>query len=168
MIHKLSKEDHELVRQMMRHLCRTGRYALTRQYIQHGTTTVFDHCMVVGCMSLWVADALHIRCRRRSLIRGALLHDYFLYDWHEKSAAHRLHGFTHPSKALRNAAADWKLDRRTADIIRKHMFPLVPLPPAYRESWIVCISDKICALAETLRFDARLYSLIGYSRHYFR
>lgn len=30
------------------------------------------------------------------------------------------------------------------------MFPLTPIPPAYKEAWIVCIADKICAIEETL------------------
>ena len=36
----------------------------------------------------------------------------------------------------------------------RHMFPLVPIPPACREAWIVCLADKACALGETI--DGRI------------
>ena len=52
----------------------------------------------VARCSIALSEYLHIRCSRRELIRGALLHDYFLYDWHipDKENPHKLHGFYHP------------------------------------------------------------------------
>ena len=47
-----------------------------------------------------------LNCDKGSLVRGALLHDYFLYDWHQPHKEYGLHGFTHPSTALRNAVQD--------------------------------------------------------------
>ena len=86
---------------------------------------------------------------------AALLHDYFLYDWHDKDPSHRLHGFTHPRRALENAAADWELTDRERDIILHHMFPLTPLPPRSREAWLVCLADKLCAVQEMAMTPAR-------------
>jgi phosphoglycolate phosphatase len=37
------------------------------------------------------------------------------------------------------------------DMIAHHMFPLVPRPPRCRESALLCLADKLCALRETLR-----------------
>lgn len=82
-------------------------------------------------------------------VRGALLHDYFLYDWHQPHKEYGLHGFTHPSTALRNAVQDFDLNAVERNIIARHMFPLVPIPPRYRESVIVCLADKFCSLNET-------------------
>ena len=36
------------------------------------------------------------------------------------------------------------------NIIARHMFPLIPVPPQCREAWIVCLADKWCALGETV------------------
>lgn len=80
------------------------------------------------------------------MIRGALLHDYFLYDWHEPH--HGLHGYTHASLALRNAAQDFAISPIEADVIKKHMWPLNIKPPRYREAMIVTIADKICSAKE--------------------
>ena len=130
-----------------------GRLGLTRGFIQHGDVTVYAHVTSVALASLAIADALAragIRVDRASLTRGALLHDYFLYDWHVPDPSHRLHGFTHPFTALRNAEADFDLTKRERNIIVRHMFPLVPIPPACREAWIVSMADKFCALRETV------------------
>ena len=42
------------------------------------------------------------------------------------------------------------LSEREQDMIRRHMFPLNPVPPRYRESWILCAADKICSTGETV------------------
>ncbi|MBE6468727.1 MAG: HD domain-containing protein [Coriobacteriaceae bacterium] len=130
-----------------------GRFELTGGYIQHGAVSVRAHVIAVALASLRVADALGrlgIRTDRASLLRGALLHDYFLYDWHDPDPSHRLHGFTHPFAALARAEEDFELTDCERTIIKRHMFPLVPVPPTCREAWIVCLADKACALHETV------------------
>ena len=115
-----------------------------QNFIQHGSTTCYAHSANVACM------ALYLGVDRLSLARGALLHDFFLYDWHESDPSHRLHGFRHPFSALKNARKHFDLNPIECDAIRKHMFPLTLRPPRFRESWIVCLADKWCALEETL------------------
>ena len=131
-----------------------GRFGLTRSFIQHGTMSVHAHVISVAHASLAMAgrlERLGIRIDRASLIRGALLHDYFLYDWHDPDPSHRLHGFTHPFAALARAEEDFEdLTPRERNIISRHMFPLVPIPPTCREAWLVCLADKACALHETI------------------
>lgn len=132
---------------------REGRFGLTRGFIQHGDVSVYRHVISVARASVAVARALErlgVRMDRASLVRGALLHDYFLYDWHDPDPSHRLHGFTHPSAALACAEQDFDLTARERNIISRHMFPLVPLPPTCREAWVVCMADKYCALCETV------------------
>lgn len=136
---------------------REGRLGLCREFIQHGDVSVYEHVVAVAVESCRMADALArhgIAVDRPSLVRGALLHDYFLYDWHDPEPWHRLHGFRHPFFALRNAEADFALGERERNIIVRHMFPLVPVPPTCREAWIVCGADKLVALRETL--DSRV------------
>ncbi|MDD3279293.1 MAG: HD domain-containing protein [Lachnospiraceae bacterium] len=123
-------------------------FSQTEQYIQHGVTTVYQHSLAVAYYSCWLAEHFHIQVQKKEMIRGALLHDYFLYDWHDKCGRH-FHGFTHPGCALRNASRDFRLTLREKDIIKKHMFPLTPIPPVYREGLLVCIADKVCSTYET-------------------
>lgn len=101
-----------------------------------------------------IAEFFGIKYKKRDLIRGALLHDYFLYDWHDGEKERRIHGFTHPMTALRNADRDFDLTDTERDIIKKHMFPLTVIPPTCREGWIVCLADKYCSLYETFKKEA--------------
>ena len=55
-----------------------------RNWIQHGRTSVYHHSIRVAILSLQIAELLNLSVDKRVLIRGSLLHDYFLYDWHEK------------------------------------------------------------------------------------
>lgn len=127
----------------------SNNFKTTRGCIQHGTKTVHGHCMDVANCSLWINRKLHLNCQEKDLVRGALLHDYFLYDWHEKNHG-RLHGFYHPGIALKNAGKEYKLSPREADIIKKHMWPMTVIPPMCREAWVVTAADKYCSLLETL------------------
>ena len=132
-------------------LRKKGRIQQTRQFIQHGSTTVYDHSVRVAYYSLVLAELLHLQEHQQELIRGALLHDYFLYDWHEKDKSHNLHGFRHPYTALENADKDYHLSKRERNIIVRHMFPLIPIPPVFMEGWIVCMVDKGCSIYETVK-----------------
>lgn len=122
-----------------------------KTFVQHGSITCYDHSLRVAEKSLELAEKCSAYIDERSLVRGALLHDYFLYDWHEKDGGHRLHGFFHAERALHNARRDFNLNFIERDIIRKHMFPLNITPPKFRESWIVTWADKLCAAEETTR-----------------
>ena len=146
----------------IRTLEKEGRLTMEKSYIQHGSTSVYEHSVKVAYTSLYFARRFRLNIDEKSLIRGALLHDYFLYDWHENDPSHRLHGFTHPKRALINATADWNLSDRTQNIILRHMFPLTPVPPACREAWLVCLADKVCALAETFHMTEQFFASIKY------
>lgn len=140
-----------LIAKYVREFSRDGRMQCSRNFIQHGSTSVYAHSIRVAYYSLSMADFLHLRRNRRELVRGALLHDYFLYDWHEKDRTHNLHGFRHPFTALRNADADFTLSRRERNTILRHMFPLIPVPPSCLEGWIVCLVDKGCSIYEVIK-----------------
>lgn len=137
------------VKRHAKYLEENGRLAMNHNFIQHGTKSVYDHCFDVALKSLELVDSMGIRVDRNALIRGALLHDYFLYDWHDPHPEMGLHGFTHAKTSFLNACQDFDLSRIEKDIIAHHMFPLNIRPPKCREAWIVCLADKICASKET-------------------
>lgn len=124
-----------------------------KHYRHHGTVNCYEHSVSVACMSVWLAEYFHCKVDLRSMIRGALMHDYFLYDWRVPDKEHRFHAFTHAKRALRNAERDFSLTAVERDIIARHMFPLNPIPPKYRESILVCLADKICAVYEVFAFE---------------
>ncbi len=109
-------------------------------------TSVFAHSVAVAYVCVALALRLRLSVDMRALVRGALLHDYFLYDWHAfDGGAHRLHGLFHAGRALKNARAEYALSPIEENAIHRHMFPLTPIPPRCREGWLVCLADKVCA-----------------------
>lgn len=146
-------EFHSLINGYASDILYSSGMQAEKSFIQHGTISVFEHSIHVVYLSICIASILHLSINRRALIRGGLLHDYFLYDWHIPSLNHRLHGFRHAGLALKNATRDFKISFIERDIIQKHMFPLNPALPKYRETVLICISDKICAVCETLASD---------------
>lgn len=129
----------------------------TKKDIQHGNMSVRQHTINVAKYSLFFSEKLGIPCNKRALIRGALLHDFFLYDWHNKEHVNifKLHGIHHPGIALKNAEKEFELSPIERDVIKKHMWPLTIVPPVCREAWIVTMADKYCSLMETMRIHRK-------------
>ncbi len=133
----------------------SGNFDSSKNNMQHGNISVKEHSIQVARQSVALSDKLGIAHSRRDLVRGALLHDYFLYDWHkdDKENPHRLHGFHHPARALRNAEQEYNLTDRQKEIIIKHMWPLTIKPPMCREAWVVTAADKYCSFLETVHLQ---------------
>lgn len=137
-------------------IIKSNNFKKIDNFTQHGTTSCFWHSIAVAYYSLKIINFLGIKCDIKSLIKGALLHDYFLYDWHNNNSS-RWHGFKHPKIALKNANKDYGLTKIEKNIIQRHMFPLTFIPPKHKESIIVCIADKLCSIYETF-YKANPYS----------
>ncbi len=147
------REIHYLLNLYGSDIINSDNFRMTKAHIQHGNVTVNEHCMHVAIYSLILNNALGLNCSTEDLIRGALLHDYFLYDWHDKeylSQRKRLHGFRHPMIALKNADKEYDLTDIQRDIIKKHMWPMLIVPPTCREAWVVTVADKYCSSLETI------------------
>jgi uncharacterized protein len=132
---------------------------ISRNAIQHGQTSVYEHSMTVAFHSLKAARRLNkigkIGFNERDLARGAFLHDFFLYDWHNESYGN-LHGFRHPKIALDNAKDRFDLTKGEEKIILCHMWPLTILAiPTSKEAWLVCAMDKYCSVLETVKRGKR-------------
>jgi uncharacterized protein len=140
----------EMVKYYGKEILESENMQKEKTYMQHGKITVFDHSVAVAVESLKLAHRLGLPVDQKTLIRGALLHDYFLYDWHENDKSHRLHGFRHAKTALINAEKEYELNDIEKNMIYCHMFPLNLRIPKYRESILLTIADKIVATKETL------------------
>lgn len=120
-----------------------------KDYRQHFDITCFDHCLVASyyCYKICKKHKLdYISCARASMV-----HDLFLYDWRKKQDGRKgLHGFTHPKTAYENASKIFELNDIEKDVILKHMWPLTFFQfPKYKESFVLILVDKYCALFES-------------------
>lgn len=116
----------------------------------HHNSSIYAHVRDVAYFSYRACK--YLRLDYRSAARGALLHDFFLYDWrnHDEPDLHRdkYHGIEHPRIALANAEKYFQLNDIEKDIIVKHMWPLTLVPPKYKESYIVTFADKYLSSKE--------------------
>lgn len=121
-----------------------------RTFVQHGSMSTYEHSLGVTRACLAVARYLPLSLDVRALVRGALLHDYYGYDWHEHSTRSRGHALHHASRAAERAREHFCISELEYEMVSHHMFPLVPLPPRHAEAWLLCAVDKAVALGETL------------------
>ncbi|MDR2516362.1 MAG: hypothetical protein LBC88_03155 [Spirochaetaceae bacterium] len=121
----------------------------SKKFVQHGQTSVYAHSVAVAKMCARLSSFWKVK-DRASLIRAALLHDFFLYDWHTEWKL--THGFTHPAAAADNARAWFDISEKEYSLIRTHMWPFTLLhPPQYREGWYICFFDKVVSLSEIVQ-----------------
>ena len=156
---KIKKKEVEdlIFKSYLEGIMQKKKYLKMNRYIQHGNTSCLLHSIAVSYYSFRLAKFLRLNVHEKELIRGALLHDYFLYDWHAKYKPTRnvgLHGRIHPKIALFNARKDYNVNELEADIIARHMFPLTFTPPKYKESIIVCLVDKVLSTYEVFSKNA--------------
>lgn len=149
--HKLSKEDIDFVK-TARDILAHEKVRLMKNFTQHGDVSCYEHCIMVCLYAYMYAKKLKLKINVKALVRGALLHDFFLYDWHDSAfTPDGLHGFSHPITAERNARNTFRLSEKERGIISNHMWPLtVTKIPNSTEGWLVCMADKYCSLKETL------------------
>lgn len=112
--------------------------------IPHHDASVLRHSLTVSEVSFVIAERYGLDSR--STARGALLHDFFLYDWRKTKVKH--HATGHAKTALRNARSRFSLNEVEADIILTHMWPLSRRFYRYRESFVVSVVDKLVSAKE--------------------
>ena len=125
------------------------KFKLLDKFIAHGKTSTLKHSISVAILSLKIADKLKLKINKSELIKSALLHDLFLYDWHKAPKHIGLHGYVHSKIAADEAKKEFKINDREYSNILSHMWPLnITKIPKTKEGIIICIADKICSLRE--------------------
>lgn len=127
------------------------KFQSQKNFFQHGRISTYEHVVLVADKSISIARHLPFKVKEDSLVRAALLHDYYLYDWHHPGKGHRLHPFLHGYWAKDNAVRDYGITKREQNSIKHHMFPLTPIPPLHLEGWIITIADKTSAVKESTK-----------------
>ena len=118
------------------------------QYDHHRGKTRLEHVREVAYLSFKWSKRLSLDCN--AIVRGALLHDLFYYDWLHEGPM--FHGFRHHNIALKNAHKVTDLSKKEEDIIKKHMWPLTIIPPIYMESLIVSLIDTFCSTLDYINY----------------
>lgn len=133
--------------------------------IPHHHGSVYEHSLAVAYLSYRIA--LKFKLDVISTIRGALLHDFYLFKFKKRDdrnlfAESYRHSRNHPKIACKNANKYFALNQKEQDIISNHMFP-VGLPRS-SEAWVTTLADKSLAIAE---YSTRVYRF-AYLKVYWR
>lgn len=151
----LQKEENEIENQtefdcIIQDLVSNETVQKMKLYKQHYDTSCFEHCKNVAYYSYLICKKYHLDYV--SVARASMLHDLFLYDWRLRQDGRKgLHAFTHPQTALTNASKLFTLNQKEQDIILKHMWPVTFFRfPKYKESYIITLVDKYCAIQESI------------------
>ena len=150
---RLSEAEKSYFLDCMQETMKSGELQQLNSFTQHCGMSRLDHSVSVAYYSYQLSVALNLNVDEESMIRGALLHDNFQYDWHEETGRKGafINLFTHPREALKMSQQNFNLNSKEKDIILRHMWPLTVIPPKTRESLIVCMMDKYCTLKEIFR-----------------
>jgi len=143
----LNIDDKKIFDNLIKEYIDNDQVNLMKTFIQHGDVTTFDHCISVASKAYEIAKNKNVNVN--TVVVAALLHDFYLYDWHDKPYSD-LHGYRHPERACQNAIKYFDINKDIQEAIRTHMWPFTFKIPKTKEAFIVSIADKICAIKETL------------------
>ena len=140
----INKEFYTLIREIVK----SDEFCKMKKCRHHIKTSAHDHSIKVAWLCYLHAKRFGTKTDIKRFLRGALLHDFYLYDRSNKSL-NKHHSIMHPKHALNNAKKHYcDLCDFETDMIANHMFPLTLTPPKTREGWIVCFYDKVAAVSD--------------------
>lgn len=149
----ITEQDAEKIKEILQDIAKDPRVLRMDMVKQHRTTTTYQHVLNVAVTCYALNKMFRINSDVKDLLIGAILHDYFLYDWRQNNVGVTgfQHSYKHPEIALRNAEKDFEIDDKVKNIIASHMWPYTPFKlPKCREAWLVVLADKVCAVQELM------------------
>ena len=156
-------QDEEFL-ELAKDILNDEKFKLLKKDRHHGSNK-YDHCKRVSYMSYKIAKFFNIDYK--SIVRPALLHDFFYGERKEKPENSYLE---HPKTSAANAKYYFNVNEKEQSIIRTHMFhhlilrklfPFINLhenaklkdnKPESKEGWIVCFSDLLVSIGEASKY----------------
>ncbi|MBR5619767.1 MAG: HD domain-containing protein [Clostridia bacterium] len=125
-----------------------------KQYRHHGDTSTHYHSVFVAYSVCKMCTDLHA-WDARDIVRAALLHDFYLYEWYTEKHDEN-HIWYHPKESVKNIEAHFGPMRGVQrNMILAHMFPLCKELPHSSGAWMLTLADKRCACEDYLGASRR-------------
>ena len=139
---------------LVRDILRSREFRGMKRYRHHVKGNLYDHSVKVAYLCFLHRKRFAPQKEIAPLVRGAILHDFYLYELHGEAKTHKWHWFRHPSVALKNAVERYPdLSFAERDMIKHHMFPLTLVPPLTWDGWLVWWYDMVASFHD--RFGKR-------------
>ena len=170
---KISEQERIELEELYQTFLNDERIKKMRDINMHRGSNTYEHSFKVAKKSIRYAN----RSRRKNIdfkvvLVGAILHDYYLYDWRIEKNKRKKHGRNHPYISSENASKDFQISEKTKKVIESHMWPInMKEYPTSREAKIVSLCDKMVSLGEVLTSIAfkkkRREKYLSYISHLF-
>lgn len=123
------------------------------EFGHHCGTTRLQHSLNVSYYNFLLCR--FFRLNAKSAARAGLLHDLFFYNrkTHERIA--NSHAAEHANIAFYNASQMFPINELEGDMIINHMWPMTKHFPRHRETFMITLVDKFCAVAEVVTYAMR-------------
>lgn len=149
---EISQEQKEKLEQIYQSFLHDEKIMRMKDIPMHRGSSCYMHSFKVA--KLAIKRALRSRRKNISLeviLIGAILHDYYLYDWRKDRSKLKGHAKKHSMVAAENALRDYDISPEIKKVIESHMWPFnfKNYPNTY-EAKIVNTSDTAVAFREAL------------------
>ncbi|GHV23673.1 phosphohydrolase [Spirochaetia bacterium] len=153
--------NRELFNEYAKDILNNEHFLESKKIFSHGTITIYDHSVNVAKLSFaMIENSKNNKIDKRCVVRAALLHDFFLYEWHIWGMRYVMHGWAHPAIAAKKAREIFGISDKEYSCIRTHMWPWTMFhPPKCREGWIISLADKIVAFREAVARRGKRHEL---------
>jgi uncharacterized protein len=152
-------KDRELFNEYAKDILESPVFLQCKKIFSHGAITIYDHSIAVAELSFSMIEKSR-SIDKKCVVRAALLHDLFLYEWHIPGMRYILHGWAHPAIAAKKARELFGISDREYSCIKTHMWPWTLFhPPLCREGWVLSGADKIIAIKEAVLCRGKRFPL---------
>ena len=148
----LSPEQKEKLESIYQSFLNDEKILRMKEFSMHRGSNCYEHTFKVVKRAIHhVEISSKKNINSEVVLVGAILHDYYLYDWRVDRSKLKGHAKHHVQIALENASKDFDISKEVKEVIGTHMWPInIKNYPKSREAKIVSINDKMVALCEAL------------------
>ena len=145
---KISNEEKERLENIYQTFLNDEKIKKMKDIPVHRGSNCYEHSFKV--VKYAIKKALRYKeVNLEVVLIGAILHDYYLYDWRTDSSKKKGHAKNHQIIASENASRDFMISDKVKKVIESHMWPInIKNFPDTKEARIVSLSDKHVALLE--------------------
>ena len=145
---RINEEEKQQLEEIYQSFLNDERILKMKEIPMHRGSNCYIHSFKVAKLSIKRA-LRHKKGNLYTILLGAILHDYYLYDWREDRSKMKSHLTSHPYIAAENAERDFGIHEPIKKVIQSHMWPFnIKDFPKTKEARIISLADKTIYLRE--------------------
>ena len=147
---EISKERKQELEEIYEYFLNHEKILKMKEISMHRGSNCYIHSFKVAKLAIKRAFH-HKKSDLVVILVGAILHDYYLYDWRIDRDKMKKHMSSHPYTAAKNAVRDFNIPQKIVEVIKSHMWPVnFSEFPKTKEARIISNADKTIYLREII------------------